>query len=434
MDVDPKVYYRAATNCFDSAAALRDSFLYVFGELSGCSNMAGVDESGKTWATAYNASAYDAVGMFQDVVATLENYGNALNDIGYNHARADAALTGTPQPERPTDPGSPIFGPFAVPAPAGGTGKGIIDESIGLLSEIGVPVPDGNTDKLAKAADAWNRLGTIYQNTNAKDKITIAAGLFDDQGADDAPQVRKDLGSLDASIGQLLASCKDIGQSCKDYKQSLDDLRDEIEGLLKSLAKELAIDAGISIVAAAVSFGAGAITAVKSLATLKKWAGKIKDAVHAWKAAKATKIVGLKQSAKDSLVRARKAVKDLLDRLRQKVGGVKTVPRTSLKQDLDNAGTWTGGNLPTKGGPSNGYLVKRDPNGNITNYSYYDSDGIATKRVDLTGDSHFNKVTGETVDTPHVVDIQKYVKPDTGEIFARTDRNNVRPALPEEIP
>lgn len=30
--------------------------------------------------------------------------------------------------------------------------------------------------------------------------------------------------------------------------------------------------------------------------------------------------------------------------------------------------------------------------------------------------------------------VRQYVKPDTGEIFARTDRNNVRPALPEEIP
>jgi hypothetical protein len=52
LAVDPKkeeAYYQAATNCFDAVSALRDSFLYIFGELSGCGSMAGVDENGQEY-------------------------------------------------------------------------------------------------------------------------------------------------------------------------------------------------------------------------------------------------------------------------------------------------------------------------------------------------------------------------------------------------
>ncbi|MBF6167439.1 hypothetical protein IU486_22160 [Streptomyces gardneri] len=60
LAVEPRAYYQAATNCFDAASALRDSFLYIFAELSGCGSMAGVDENGQEWARSYNASAYEA--------------------------------------------------------------------------------------------------------------------------------------------------------------------------------------------------------------------------------------------------------------------------------------------------------------------------------------------------------------------------------------
>ncbi|WP_433683296.1 polymorphic toxin type 24 domain-containing protein [Nocardia sp. CA-119907] len=79
-------------------------------------------------------------------------------------------------------------------------------------------------------------------------------------------------------------------------------------------------------------------------------------------------------------------------------------------------------------------IYSPDADGNITNYSYYDADGVATKRVDLTGKPHLDKSTGEYVPTPHVVDVQKNVNPKTGEIFARTNSDSVRPATAEEIP
>ncbi|MFI9633188.1 polymorphic toxin type 24 domain-containing protein [Nocardia sp. NPDC051929] len=434
LAVDPKAYYQAATNCFDAASALRDSFLYIFAELSECGSMAGVDENGQEWARSYNTSAYEAVGFFQDVHSTLYAYGSALNDIGFTHAQANATMKGAPQPDRPTDPGMPVFGPFSVPASAGGPGQGIVDKGINIISHIGIPVPDGDTGKLAKAADAWDRLGTIYQNTNARDKITIAASLFDSVTADDAGYIRDDLKSLAGSIDQLLTSCTQISQSCIAYKDALTELRDEIKGFLNSLVQELAIDAAITIGLSLISFGAGAVTAGKALVTVQKWAGKIKDGILAWRGRKALQIAGIKQEAKDAVVKARKVVTDLRDRLRKKADNSPKPPKKSLKEELDNAQVWTGRNLPTQGGPPNGYLVKRDAQGNITHYSRFDADGVATSRVDVVGKPHMDKTTGQYIPTPHVVEVQKNIDPATGRIFARTINDSVRPALPEEIP
>ncbi|MGY1939004.1 WXG100-like domain-containing protein [Nocardia gipuzkoensis] len=354
LAVDPKAYYQAATNCADAASALRDSFLYIFAELSACGSMAGVDENGQEWARSYNASAYEAVGFFQDVHSTLYAYGSALNDIGFTHAQADATVKGAPQPDRPTDPGMPVFGPFSVPASAGGPGQGIVDKGINIISHIGIPVPDGDTGKLAKAADAWDRLGTIYQNTNARDKITIAASLFDSVTADDAGYIRDDLKSLANSIDQLLTACTQISQSCIAYKDALTELRDEIKGFLKSLAQDLAIDAAITVGLSLISFGAGAVTAGKALLTVQKWAGKIKDGVIAWRARKALQIAGIRQEAKDAVVKARKVVTDLRDRLRKKIDDVEKAPpkvgpknADEVRNELDSR-TAPGRNKPNR--------------------------------------------------------------------------------------
>ncbi|MFI6171680.1 hypothetical protein ACIBCN_33215 [Nocardia sp. NPDC051052] len=71
LEVDPKVYYQAAVNCFDAAAALNDSFKYVFGELNSCGQMAGRDEDGRAWASSYDESARDAVSFFDQTFSTL---------------------------------------------------------------------------------------------------------------------------------------------------------------------------------------------------------------------------------------------------------------------------------------------------------------------------------------------------------------------------
>ena len=113
-------------------------------------------------------------------------------------------------------------------------------------------------------------------------------------------------------------------------------------------------------------------------------------------------------------------------------GGTSQRPASELiKNGQEYKGTGKGrhkNNLPSTNGPPNGTLYKKDPNtGQVTNYTTYDANGNAIKRVDLTGKPHGG------VDTPHVVEYQHNVNPHTGEVFVRESKK-VRAAFPWEIP
>ncbi|WP_068057238.1 CdiA C-terminal domain-containing protein [Nocardia xishanensis] len=321
LAVDPSAYYKAATNCFDAAEALWDSFRFVFSELSSCGAMAGIDEDGRAWAANYNQSAADAVGLFEETHGALYAYGVALNDLGFVHAQSDAKLKGTAQPERPKDPAAKGFGPYSVPAAAGGSGIGLAETAVEVLDAINCPLPDGDTTKLAKAADAWDRLGTIYQNTNAKDKITISVTLFDQVKSDDVGQVREDLKSIEASIGDLLDTCKAISKSCAGYKDSIEELRKQILGYIESIVREAAIKATVTIIATCITGVGGIIAGASAVESARRWSVTIKAAVTAWRARKALQLRGLADDAVAKMVSARKKMRELRDRILRKKDG-----------------------------------------------------------------------------------------------------------------
>ncbi|MEU6352868.1 putative T7SS-secreted protein [Streptomyces sp. NPDC047072] len=97
-------------------------------------------------------------------------------------------------------------------------------------------------------------------------------------------------------------------------------------------------------------------------------------------------------------------------------------------QQYQGTGGRAGNNLPVENGPKNGTLYKTDPQtGKVTNYTTYDSEGQAVKRVDLEGRPHGG------VETPHVVEYVRNTNPKTGEVFVRPSKE-VRAAFPWEIP
>jgi hypothetical protein len=112
-------------------------------------------------------------------------------------------------------------------------------------------------------------------------------------------------------------------------------------------------------------------------------------------------------------------------------GGSSQQPASDLiknGQQYKGTGGRAGNNLPVENGPKDGTLYKTDPQtGNITNYTTYDSEGRAVKRVDLEGRPHGG------VDTPHVVEYERNTNPKTGQVFVRPS-NEVRAAFPWEIP
>ena len=59
---------------------------------------------------------------------------------------------------------------------------------------------------------------------------------------------------------------------------------------------------------------------------------------------------------------------------------------------------------------ANETLVRRDGEGQVTNYQVYGPDGLPVKRVDVTGRAHGG------IPTPHVIDYRRDVHPETGEV------------------
>jgi hypothetical protein len=160
-------------------------------------------------------------------------------------------------------------------------------DAIGLMQQVGVPVPDGDTDKVSTAADAWDRLATVYQTKTIAEGLEVDARTFRDTHSPEVEYIVRDLEELRDAMTSVTDGCAELSQSCKDYKSALDDLRTQLEGILKDLAIELAVTAAIGIAASFVSFGAGAVAGTaKAAQSITKFARIISEAVGAWKISK----------------------------------------------------------------------------------------------------------------------------------------------------
>src|SRR5262249_17121864 len=96
-------------------------------------------------------------------------------------------------------------------------------------------------------------------------------------------------------------------------------------------------------------------------------------------------------------------------------------------QEFKGSGGRSGSKFPDQG-PPGGVLYRRDPQtGAITHYIVYDQNGYPLRRIDITGRPHGG------VPTPHVLEYDRNVNPQTGQVYVRPQKH-VRPARPEEIP
>jgi hypothetical protein len=288
QDVDSETFYAVGKGLFKKAGKLYDAFNVNVNILGGTGSMAGTDDAGKAWATSYDERVKEVLGAVNDLTKALENYGGVVIQAGYNHAVAEHNATPGnqgPAPAMPPEPAS-TAGVLSAPPSAGGPGRGLVD-AVGLMQQVGAPVPDGDTDKVSKAADAWDRLATVYQTKTIAKGLEVDARTFRDTHSPEVEYIVRDLEELRDAMTSVTDGCAELSQSCKDYKSALDDLRKQLEGILEDLAIELAVTAAIGIAASFVSFGAGAVAGTaKAAQSITKFARIISEAVGAWKISK----------------------------------------------------------------------------------------------------------------------------------------------------
>lgn len=331
QDVDPETYYGVGARLFELAGDMYDAFQVNVTMLGETGAMAGSDDAGTAWAASYDARVGEVLGAVNDLTLALENYGGVIIQAGYNHAVAEHNATpgaGAP-PVKPPEPVS-VAGVLSAPPSAGGPGKGLIDNAIGLADQVGVPVPDGDTEKIDKAAQAWDRLATVYQTKTVVEALEVNARRFSDTKSPEVELIGRDLLELRDATKAILDSCAELSKSCNDYRTALDELRNNIGGILEDLAIELGATAAIGIAASFVTFGVGAVAATaKAAHTITKFAKIIGLAVASWKM---TKNIGKGVQKIADIAKVRKQL-ERIKNLGRKGKGDEPKPPTVAKPD-----------------------------------------------------------------------------------------------------
>ncbi|WP_156371317.1 hypothetical protein [Nocardia arizonensis] len=258
--------------------------------------------------------------LASSLTRAIDNYAGILQQAGYNYALADYKHgTGRPEPSQPPTLPTAWNSCPLPPASAGGPGSGLVDDGLNIAAAVGIPIPDGDPDKLIAAADAWEKLAKSGGAGGLAEKLEGVARSFDAVTAPESSYIDEDIRDLKVAAEDIVAMFYDLAQSCRDQKAAIDELRTQLKSLLEDLAKDIAVEVAttvvFSVVAGALSagFGAAAVAAARSgriAAKIAGYARKIADIVRAAKLATAVK---LKSSAKT-----------LLDKLQRILGMIKT--------------------------------------------------------------------------------------------------------------
>jgi hypothetical protein len=281
--VRPQSYYAASTAVSGAAATIARVHSATMGAISGAGEMAGTDETGEKFATAYDslASAFESLG--RNLTDGVHNYARVLRQAGINHADAEAKsnIGRPPPPASPPDPGqSPLTQCMAVQSAKGGVGAGL-QEVIGLLQAAGIPIPNGDTDKLGKVANAFSRVAS-GDVAGARDQIQKASESFSELNGVEVDAVVEDLEELSSAVDSYLNAASNLREAVQAHQEYLHEVRRQLNDLLEDLAKDLAVDAAISIGITALSFGfGGTVAAAKLTETVARYGKKIKDVVSA---------------------------------------------------------------------------------------------------------------------------------------------------------
>lgn len=294
LDVDTDVYTAAGHALIRAAESWFTAVDSRWNTLAECGNMTGSYSEAVAWASEYDVRANELITNARQVAEAAYDYGCVLLELAHVHALADhaAMMTPGPPPAAPQTPPAPVM-VCRVPLPsAGGPGNGLVDDGIGLVEQVGIVIPDGDTTLLGRAADTWAQVAAAPEMTGLVTELDRIAGEFSVVTAPEVDHIDEDLRAIKAAAEDTVAAAGELGTSAGEHRDALVAMRDELKGVLEQLRNDIALEAAITIaitvVSSLVTFGAAspigaAIGASRLVVIVARHAPKIRTLVEGFK-------------------------------------------------------------------------------------------------------------------------------------------------------
>lgn len=275
------------------AASLYNAFI---ADLGGFGAMAGDDSTSSEFAAEYDKAAREAVDCLNGVVDSFATLAGLTEQSVENHREANIGSVYLKPPPVHHGTTYPSGGPVDVrhytpPTCEGGDNQDTPDFWNEIVDHLqGFAWPNADTGRLKTAGAAWKNIGDDLGRLTWY--CDHASGELADQKSPEVPLAREAYRDLESAVTELAQELRSIGQACIDYADQVEEHREVIKGIVR----DMAIEAGVSVVAGAIvgffTFGGGAAAG----GAIAGWriasaARKILAALRALKAAAKAKAV-----------------------------------------------------------------------------------------------------------------------------------------------
>lgn len=262
--VSPQSYESAATACYDLSKKFQTVYETPQTVLLETNAMAGGYEAVKSWSKSYDDRAAALTMVATNFARALQRYGDILTASSHNWKSAEYTANRGPNkgdpPSLPTGiPSELPYGAGAVVgiASSGAYTNGLQTDWTELQDKVttlvtGGQVPDGDTDKLARAATMWK----TFANSDPLEYgvarlLTVASGLeqgFGPKVPDDIPNHTANLRKLAEKLREIRTAADDIANAVEAHSVALTKMRADINTQLAAVVVVTAISIGRSMV------------------------------------------------------------------------------------------------------------------------------------------------------------------------------------------
>ena len=280
-------------------------------KLLGYAGMAGDDYTSQEFARQYDAAAQEAVDGLDDVVDAFASLASLVRQSHRNHRHANVASAyGHPAPDPDgTDfqAGTVDVGSVRLPSSLGANDADVPQLWNEILDHLeGYAWPDADTGRLRDAAATWwSAASGVEELTSCCDR---AAARLETQESPEVPLALSAVADLRRAVADLAAEMRAVGEACEEYAAGVDEHR----AIIRAIVADMAIEAGLTIVAGAVAgfftFGGGAVAG---------------GAIAGWRIATAAKKILTTLRALHDLARVRAVAR--LTAVVERIGPVRSV-------------------------------------------------------------------------------------------------------------